>query len=354
MKECHYLTFSLNNCLYGVSTVYVEEIFFLPELTPIPEADPDIVGVINLRGDILPVMDLNLSFNYQSPGYRLTDSVVVLKSDKVRVGIIVNEVYEVRHISPSEISTELSHGRDWARIEEKKFIAGIARSREDILILSNPESLLQYVETQNIASVEDSLETEIQDNNHHESQLLLVQNPVFCPNATRSEREVFRKRADQLRQSEDSQDVKDLIPLAIIVLHGELFGIELKMVREFTPIRKVTPIPCCPAHIIGNMNLRGEILTLVDIRGVLNLPLMERIDSSQAMVVKLEDIVAGITMEEVCDVIFLNPQEITAVPTGINSGQYEYIQGAAPYQEKIMSILNLQQIFLNGGLVINH
>ena len=354
MKECHYLTFSLNNCLYGVSTVYVEEIFFLPELTPIPEADSDIVGVINLRGEILPVMDLNLSFNYQSPGYRLTDSVVVLKSEKVRVGIIVNEVYEVRHISPSEISTELYHGRDWARVEEKKFIAGIATSGEDILILSNPESLLQYVETQKLASVEDYLEKQIQHNNHDESAVLLVEKPVFCPNATRSEREVFRKRAAQLRQSEDSQNVKDLIPLAIIVLHGELFGIDLKMVREFTPIRKVTPIPCCPAHIIGNMNLRGEILTLVDIRGVLNLPLMEKIDSSQAMVVKLEDIVAGITMEEVCDVIFLNPQEITAVPTGINSGQYEYLKGAAPYQEKIMSILNLQQIFLNGGLVINH
>ncbi|NEO39224.1 MAG: purine-binding chemotaxis protein CheW [Moorea sp. SIOASIH] len=354
MKECHYLTFSLNNSLYGVSTVYVEEIFFLPELTPIPEAYPDIVGVINLRGEILPVMDLNLSFSYQSPGYCLTDSVVVLKSEKVRVGIIVNEVYEVKNISPSEITTELYHGRDWAGVEEKKFIAGIARSGGDILILSNPESLLQYVETQNLASVEDSLEKEIQDNNHHESELLLAQKPVFCPNATGSERKVFRKRADQLKQSEDSQDVNNLIPLAVIVLHGELFGIDLKMVREFTPIRKVTPIPCCPRHIIGNMNLRGEILTLVDIRGLLNLPLMERIDGSQAMVVKLEDIVAGITMEEVCDVIFLNPQEIIAVPTGINSGQYEYIQGAAPYQEKIMSILNLPQIFLNGGLVINH
>ncbi|MEW6493375.1 MAG: chemotaxis protein CheW, partial [Cyanobacteriota bacterium] len=108
MPDHPYLTFSLNNCLYGVSQTYVEEIFSLPELTPSPNPYGDIVGVVNLRGDILPVLDLNLSLGYHPSDYCLTDSVVVLSWEERRMGIIVNEVHELKNISPEEISIELS------------------------------------------------------------------------------------------------------------------------------------------------------------------------------------------------------------------------------------------------------
>jgi purine-binding chemotaxis protein CheW len=119
-----------------------------------------------------------------------------------------------------------------------------------------------------------------------------------------------------------------------VVLNGEFFGVNLNRVREFTDVKKVTPIPCCPGHIIGNMNLRGEILTLIDIRGLLNLPLNSIAEGYKAMVVEVDGIVSGITVEEVYDVMFLNPKDITSVPTAIHSINDEYLKGATPYQEK--------------------
>lgn len=360
MKKHSYLTFSLNNCLYGISTLYVEEIFSLPELTPSPKAYRDIVGVVNFRGYILPVMDLARSFGYQSPDYHLTDSVVVLKWEELRLGIIVNEVQALRDISPEEITTALDQDRELPGVEKQKIIAGIAKSAGDILILSNPENLFRYVESQQITSVQYSLEKEFPNSHNAEnfqfnsSELLLTQQTVFCPKATPEEIAIFRDRADNLKLSVENEDLKNLRPLGVIALNNALFGIDLAMVREFTDIRKVTPIPCCPAHIIGNMNLRGEILTLVDIRGLLNLPLRGIADNSKAMVVEVEGIVAGVIVEEVCDVMFfLNPLEITAVPTAIHSINNEYLQGVAPYHEKMMSILDWTKILLNGGLIVD-
>jgi chemotaxis signal transduction protein len=130
MKEHSYLTFSLNNYLYGISLVYVEEIFSLPELTLIPQEPREIVGVVNLRGNIVPVMDLNFSFGYQSLDYRLTDSLVVLKWEQFRLGIIVNQVYEVKNISPEEITTQLDYERELAVVEQEAREQG-ALSRGD-------------------------------------------------------------------------------------------------------------------------------------------------------------------------------------------------------------------------------
>jgi len=80
MESYPYLTFTLDQSLYGINTFLVEEIFFLPELTSIPESPFDIVGVVNLRGEILPIMDLNLRFGYACNDYHLTDSGDCFKS----------------------------------------------------------------------------------------------------------------------------------------------------------------------------------------------------------------------------------------------------------------------------------
>lgn len=360
MKEDLYLTFSLNNRLYGINTVYVEEIFALPELSPSPEGDRSIVGVVNFRGDILPIVDLNLRLGYQSPDYRLTDSIVLLRWEELRVGIIVNAVHEMRNIAPQEITAELYRERDLVGVERKKIIAGIAKSAGDILILSNLGNWVRDSDTPQLTSIDYLLGKEIQYSNNADkfqsngAKSLVAEQPVVFPNATPEERAIFRQRADNLMLSVQGQELKNLRPLAVIVLNGNFFGIDLNLVREFIDIERVIPIPCCPAHIIGNMNLRSEILTLVDICQFLNLPPMGMPDGSKAAIVEVEGIVAGVMVEEVRDAMFfLNPLEIRAIPRAIYSINYEYFQGVAEYQEEAIAILDLPKIFLNGGLIVD-
>lgn len=350
MKNLPFLIFRLNESLYGVDTFCVEEIFALPELTPIPDAPRDIIGVVNVRGYILPVMDINLRFGYQAPDYQTTDNVIVLKSGDLRVGIIVNQVEDVKQIENDALSTEISIGRDATVKHRRKFISGIARKDDDIIVIIDSENLIYYVEAQDVGGDAESLEDKL---THDDQNLSLEKRRVFCPNATPEERDIYHKRAENLRQVTETEEQEGFKPLAIVALNDEFFGLDLNLVREFSDINHITPIPCCPHHIIGNMNLRGEILTLVDIRGLLNLPLQNMTENAQAIVVKVDDIVVGIKVADVVDVMFLNPQDITSVPTAIHSVNDEYLQGAAPYKEQMMSILDINKILLNGGLIVD-
>lgn len=368
MKNKSYLIFEQNNSLYGVEASIVQEIFFLPELTPIAESPLDIVGVINLRGEILPVMDLNLRFGYPPQDYSLTDSLIVLEWQEFRVGIVVNQVHEVQAISTESIKSQLSYGRE-AETNTRYFIEGITQIESGIIMLINAENLIQYSQKR---QERERTEWEfLYDNGERNNKISLLPHSAetnlpspegkrflefrtFCPKASPQEKAIFRERADNLKQRNDSQDfVTNKLPLAVIALNGEYFGLNLEVVREFTDIRRVTPIPCTPSHLIGNMNLRGEILTLIDIRSVLNMPLTTVNSLSKAIVVQIAELVAGIVVDEVLDVMYLNPLEMTPVPTAVHSGNDEYLRGTVPYREKMMGILDIYKMLTKGVLTVD-
>ncbi|MBW4574694.1 MAG: chemotaxis protein CheW [Aphanothece sp. CMT-3BRIN-NPC111] len=359
MESQAFIICSLNSSFYGIEAFVVQEIFYLPELTTVAEAPHDIVGVINLRGEILPVMDLHRRLGQQSKNYHLSDSVVVLNWEGFRIGIIVDEVHEVQHISSADITKNLSYGRGMSNGNGSrprlgstaKFLGGVAQVAEKLVMLLNHQSLIRYSTSvqEEITELEESYKAALPTEPSDKSSSL---NPIFCPNATPEERAIFRQRAENLKRVTESEDFAGLVPLAVIGLNDEYFGLDLEAVREFTQIGKITPIPCSPSHIVGNINLRGEIVTLVDIRGLLNLPIASASTASKAMVVRIDDLVAGVTVDNVFDVMYVNPSQMMPVPAAVHSIHDEYIRGTAPYQEKMMSVLELPKILTKGGLTV--
>ena len=363
METKPYLIFKQNGLLYGVEVGCVREIFFLPELTPIAEAPQDIVGAIDLRGSILPVMDLNLRFGYLWQEYSVTDSAIVIEWQEIRVAIVVNQVTEVKQIPEDAISPQLSYGRDQPEMPDR-FLAGFARCGADIIMLLDLDRLMRYSPNKTEAKIPVSA-SEITPAETKNLQLetdpkllaadakVLGKPQIFCPNATAEEKAIFRERAENLRLLGDRENSATIdMSLAVVVLNNEYFGINLGIVREFTEIRQVTPIPCTPDRIIGNMNLRGEILTLVDIRNVLNMSADTK-SLSKAIVVEIEDLVAGIVVEEILDIIHLNLAEIATIPAAISYTNREYLRGTAVYEEKIIAVLNLQKLLTKGGVVVD-
>ncbi len=387
MEHKSYLIFKLNQYRYGLETSVVQEIFFLPELTPVPEAPPDIVGVLNLRGNILPVMDLSLRFGHRPIQYQITDSTIVIEWQGFSVGIIVNTVEEVKEIETAMIQAQISYGRK-ITTEGHHFVAGFAKLNTDIVTLLDPQHLIEYSEVViPLIPFQDKQNRSLNRRLGHDPKLPEQAKPeaemtalpgetdpdmekstplsdrrervdgdgqeYFCPQATPEERAIFRERAANLIEAARRQDITGLMSLAVVMLNGEYFGLDLSLVREFTDIKQITPVPCCGDFILGNMNLRGEIVTLVDIRHLLNLSRDGVNDVAKAMVVHLKDIVAGITIDEVCDVIYLQPSEIKAAPTSGHSGNNEYLRGTALYRDKILGLIDFQKIITEQELVVN-
>lgn len=361
-----YLIFSLHNVQYGIDASLVKEVFLLPELTAIAEAPKDIVGVLNLRSKVVPVMHLAVRLGYQMPECKLSDSVVILEWQGLQIGIIVNGVSEVKNIESSAIEPELSYGR--ARAANARFVGGVAKIDADMIMLLDPENLIRYSEEIEQLTVLDPIAQAFDSDSKSLGGELVGQKyldvePVkpkselsnfyelCCPAATGEEKAIFRQRAESLRTAAENSESTGQLPVAVIGLNGEYFGLDLGLVREFTNIRHVTPIPCCPKHILGNMNLRGEIVTLVDIRGTLNLPLPDVNTASKAVVIQVDDIVAGIPVDRVFDVMYLHPSELTAPPTAVNGD--EFLRGTAPYLGKMLSVIDLPNLLDRGGLVVN-
>lgn len=362
MNQQHsYLIFKINNSLYGVSTYSVKEIFLLPELTPIPDTSPGIVGAIDVRGHILPVMDLNLHFGGKGDRYPLTDQVIVLEQGEKELGIIVNQVSEVRDIPEAEPSDRLQYGQQ-STDSTNRFVASVVRSQDDIVVIIDLANLLQYPSQPNYLNPHpisflpsrdraSSLEQGVEDRLSVGS---FSSPPNYQTQLTSEALAILKERANLLKQIDEvRQNSHNIKNLAIVVLNDELFGVDLENIREFTSIEQVVPVPCCPSHIIGNMNLRGEILTLVDICQLLNLPPINLFKVSQLVVVEVEQFRVGIAIQKVRDTIAVDAQKIDAVPAANYSDRREYYKGTLPYQDKIISILDIAKMLRDDNLTVD-
>lgn len=362
MNSKNYLTFHLHDIKYGIDANLVKEIFLLPELVPIAEAPIDVLGILNFRGKIIPIMHLDLRLGNSIKDCKITDSVIVLEWEEILIGLIVDRVQEVETIDSLLIEKEVDYGR--VRTSNPAFVTGIAKVEEEAIALLNPQALVREPDAVQALVEENDLEVNANGLNFDfnatiESQktLRIVSNfyDSFCPNATPEERAIFKRRADNLRQAntEAISNITGQIPVAVLGLGDEYFAIALNTVREFINIGNLTPIPCCPNHVIGNINLRGEIVTLFDIRGILNLSASSLETGNKAVVVGIDDIVAGLPVDEVLDVMYLSSSDLNSVPVAVDSKSHEYLQGTASYSEKIMSVIDLAKLLSNGSLVVN-
>ena len=133
-----FLTFRLGNENYGIEAKYVTEILGIQKITEIPDMYLFIKGVINLRGRIIPVIDLRLRFNMQERPYDERTCIMIVRLDYSYVGIIVDEVNEVIEIpeysieSPSNIRT----------VDIQKYMKGIGKIGEYVQILIDVDKLL--------------------------------------------------------------------------------------------------------------------------------------------------------------------------------------------------------------------
>ena len=101
--EGQYLTFSVENESYGLEIIYVTEIIGIQRITEVPELPEYVKGIINLRGKIIPVMDIRLRFEKPFREYDEKTCIVVVEIEDISVGIIVDAVSEVITVRDEDI-----------------------------------------------------------------------------------------------------------------------------------------------------------------------------------------------------------------------------------------------------------
>lgn len=346
-----YLVFSLQGLRYALDIAVVMEIARLPELTPIAESPDFIAGAFNYRGHIIPVLDLDIRLGFTSQRYSVSDKVVLVEDGKKEMlGIIVNEVLTLKNIPLEEIETAPYH--EMEELAHPHFLAGLIKAGEEIIMLLDHIKLLKHAEPPEEIKGPDSTDSALSDSEERE-EIDRVKHPVFCPEATEEERRIFRSRAKELRHSPEFDELTGLHPIAVFDLKGELYGIDLSAVRELTMINNMASIPCCPDYIHGILNLRGEIITVLDIGPFLNIPVSVLGSESMAIIVQSGGITAGVHCDKVVDALYISESDITGMPSALHSEKDEYLTGLVPYGDRMASIIDINRILEGGALIVN-
>jgi purine-binding chemotaxis protein CheW len=141
-KDLHIVGFRIGNETYGVRIGSVREIVRVPEITSVPSAPDLIEGVINLRGKIIPVMDLRKRFGQTEIISDKKNRILVVELENKLIGLIVNAASEVLKIPPSEID---SPGSVFAE-GESSYVTGVGKLKGRLIILLDIAKLLQRPE----------------------------------------------------------------------------------------------------------------------------------------------------------------------------------------------------------------
>lgn len=147
-QKGRFLTFVLGEESYGIDIKYVTEIIGLQPITEVPELPDYIRGIINLRGKIIPVMDVRLRFKKPFKEYNDRTCVVVIDIEDISIGLIVDRVSEVLTIPDVEIvpPPELSKTGN-------KYIKGIGKVGNEVKLLLDCNKLLREDDIENLSNI---------------------------------------------------------------------------------------------------------------------------------------------------------------------------------------------------------
>jgi purine-binding chemotaxis protein CheW len=141
-REGKYLTFSLGDEEYGIGILKVKEIIGMMRITPVPQTPEFVKGVINLRGKVIPVIDLRLRFGMEESGYTERTCIVVVEIDgsggKLHIGVVVDSVSEVLNIKGADIEDTPSFGTTL----NTEYILGMAKTGGGVKILLEIDRVL--------------------------------------------------------------------------------------------------------------------------------------------------------------------------------------------------------------------
>jgi purine-binding chemotaxis protein CheW len=148
-KVCEYLTFRLDREEYGIDILKVQEIRGYEPPTRIANAPNFIKGVVNLRGTIVPIVDMRLKFNCANAQYDAFTVVIVLNLHQRIVGIVVDSVSDVMGLVPEQMRT----APDIESIIDSDAIIGLGSLGDRMLILLDIEKLMSGLEMGLVADV---------------------------------------------------------------------------------------------------------------------------------------------------------------------------------------------------------
>lgn len=335
MQETFFLEFHLGERRFALTAQQVVEICWLPAITPQDDVPPYLAGLVNFHGQLVPVLDLAARLNHPPQPWRVTDSLIFLRqspaADAPIVALHATEVSDV-----------------WADSQEGWAHPTLSTHLSDLIVgeRQHEEGIVAWLNTQALFS----LAPPPADTPPPELPPLSAFG--YLDGLSAAQRDLLEARRQRLHAPIGVADSTGAIAVALVQLGGETLGIAVESVCEFTFLQTISPIPCCPSHILGNVNLRGEIIVLIDIRALLNLP--QTATLQHAVILETPSLGRiAIAIEEVSEVRYVDPAARRPMPYGIEATQERHLAELIRVNERDVARLDMAHILASPALIVN-
>lgn len=341
-----YLVFRLGDKLYGLKAESVRQIVRLPEVAPLEDLPAHIAGLVNVRGRLVPVVDLDAGMGVPERSWSISDFlIIIILHNDVDIAVMANHIVGIHDLQPrqsKELHTLLDEG---GGDRHHRFLSGVANIENQMVALLDHQHLLSPLDRQAMSEVGGMDEND---------RLMRRQPPYprrFSPGSSDREHSVFRERARRLMHPLRNTDATTMQAFAIVQLHETRLALAMETVRGFVTATRVIPIPCCPGHIAGIMSRRGEMLMLLDVSRLLAIPVTVPPMEKAVLVEVQENEILGFLVHQVVEVVYQDAE--TRFLPGVQDEGPDHWLGSLRWQGQVLSVVHPAILLSSPELVVD-
>lgn len=301
------VSFLLGNEEYAIGIMQVKEIIRVPEMMKVPNCEAYVDGVVSIRNHLLPIINLRTYFGMESKGITDQTRVLVVDMGGFTAGMIVDKVSEVLRVPAGMIQPP------------PRFSTQSGEQLKGVAKLDNGKRLIMMLDSSRIMSAD-----------------------------------AYRMISGLKGASQESDEVKsierqimDEEQLVAFKIDNEEYGIKIKEVQEINRMTEVTKIPRAPYYIDGIVNLRGNIIPVLDLRKLFGLSEKAMTDATRIIIVDSAGVKTGIIVDSVSEVLRFEKALIESPPELLNNGiDSSYVEGVGKLDDgkRMVLILRLDKV----------
>jgi len=301
------------------------------QITPEPEAKKGETGTISLYGEIVPVYSMRELIGFEGRPPLPSDNLIIVKKGLEIVALWVDDTYIVQ---PGDLASDERHTSEHLQA----MIPGTRIIRSDLLIFSDIAEFLEHGACTG---------TRFVDIFHKESE-----EEIFPEDEVRDypwNEHILKERANQLASPKKLTEKPPVIEVIRFNLMYQEYALEMEHIREVIQTAEITPVPGTPDFIAGICIVRGEVISLVDIRALLSLPEKGLPDMNRVIVLTDGNLTFGILADQISGIGFIRTDEIVNTKQPENPDWQHIISGTIDS----MYVLNSHSLLTDPRMVID-
>ncbi|MDX2470141.1 MAG: chemotaxis protein CheW [SAR324 cluster bacterium] len=305
-----YITFHIDNELYGVNILCIEEIITPRRFTHIPRTPAYFLGIINLRGEVISIIDIRKRFGKEPlKGDNPQSRIVVISVKGLKLGLLVDAIESIIKVE----SAQVQHSNKIISGDKQQYIDGTVKISDDqILLLLAHDKIIEE-----------------EDFNVH----------IEIPTGA----------GEVLKEEGAAEEVSPELFLVGFTIGNENFALESLMVEEIIVRPEVTPIPEMTKHMEGIFHLRESAIPLIRLGDKLNIKDQNRTEKSPVIIINVFDVKVGLVVDNITEVYLVKENEVVDPPITLNTEQLEQLKGVIKLErdnkQQLIMLLELEKLF---------